>query len=316
MRVILALALLLRIGVVWIVLASYPHNWLFSKAPDLGFLACSLSSGHGLSSPFGGSTGSSAFLAPGYPAVLGLIFYFFGSYTFTSAAVMMSLQTMFAVLTVAAIMYVARRLFGTPTALVAGVFWAVSPPLLWLPAVPWETSLSALLLIGMIAMALNQASHVLWAMMGAFCGLAMLVNPSLTLALFAILGWAAYQNRNGCTIVLDVCAGPARSLRGMALAECAGSARIYSPAQQFRIRAMAREPRRGQWAVQPDARTAAEQTGILRLCAGGRGRVHAEQISAGQDLYPRPPGRVRQAQRDAGDSLLDRRRFRREFRRG
>jgi hypothetical protein len=116
--------------------------------------------------------------------------------------------------------------------------------------------------------------------------------------------------------VLDVCAGPARSLRGMALAECAGSARIYSPAQQFRIRAMAREPRRGQWAVQPDARTAAEQTGILRLCAGGRGRVHAEQISAGQDLYPRPPGRVRQAQRDAGDSLLDRRRFRREFRRG
>jgi hypothetical protein len=205
MRVILALALLLRIGVVWIVLASYPHNWLFSKAPDLGFLACSLSSGHGLSSPFGGSTGSSAFLAPGYPAVLGLIFYFFGSYTFTLAAVMMSLQTMFAVLTVAAIMYVARRLFGTPTALVAGVFWAVSPPLLWLPAVPWETSLSALLLIGMIAMALNQASHVLWAMMGAFCGLAMLVNPSLTLALFAILGWAAYQNRNGCTIGFLTC---------------------------------------------------------------------------------------------------------------
>jgi hypothetical protein len=196
MRVILALALLLRMGVVWIVLASYPHNWLFSKAPDLGFLACSLSSGHGLSSPFGGSTGPSAFLAPGYPAVLGLIFYFFGSYTFTSAAVMMLLQTMFAVLTVAAIMYVARRLFGTPTACVAGVFWGVSPPLLWLPAVPWETSLSALLLIGMIAMALSQVGPGLWAMMGAYCGLAMLVNPSLTLALFAILGWAAYKNRN------------------------------------------------------------------------------------------------------------------------
>jgi hypothetical protein len=205
MRVILALALLLRMGVVWIVLASYPHNWLFSKAPDLGFLACSLSSGHGLSSPFGGSTGPSAFLAPGYPAVLGLIFYFFGSYTFTSAAVMMLLQTMFAVLTVAAIMYVARRLFGTPTACVAGVFWGVSPPLLWLPAVPWETSLSALLLIGMIAMALSQVGPGLWAMMGAYCGLAMLVNPSLTLALFAILGWAAYQNRNGCMIGFVTC---------------------------------------------------------------------------------------------------------------
>jgi hypothetical protein len=205
MRIILALALLLRMGVVWIVLASYPHNWLFSKAPDLGFLACSLSSGHGLSSPFGGSTGPSAFLAPGYPAVLGLIFYFFGSYSFTSAVVMMALQTMFAVLTVAAIMYVARRLFGTPTACLAGAFWAVSPPLLWLPAVPWETSLSALLLIGMIAMALNPASQGLWAMMGAYSGLAMLVNPSLTLALFAILGWAAYQNRHGSSIGFLTC---------------------------------------------------------------------------------------------------------------
>src|ERR1700730_3821904 len=109
MKIILALALLLRMGVVWIVLASYPHNWLFSKAPDLGFLACSLSSGHGLSSPFGGSTGPSAFLAPGYPAVLGLIFYFFGCYSLASAALIMALQTMFGVLTVAIIMRVAGQ---------------------------------------------------------------------------------------------------------------------------------------------------------------------------------------------------------------
>src|SRR5271156_3269232 len=176
MRVILALSLLLRMGVVWIVLASYPHKWLFSKAPDLGFLACSLSSGHGLSSPFGGSTGPTAFLAPGYPAVLALIFYLFGSYSFTSAAVMMGLQTLFAVSTVAAILYIARRLFGTRTAHLAGVFWAVSPPLLWLPAMLWETGLSALLLTGMVALALNKTSNGLWANMGAYCGLAMLVN--------------------------------------------------------------------------------------------------------------------------------------------
>ena len=69
MRAILALALGLRLAVVGNVLISYPRDWLFSKAPDLGFLACSLSSGHGLSSPFGGSTGPTAFLAPGYPGV-------------------------------------------------------------------------------------------------------------------------------------------------------------------------------------------------------------------------------------------------------
>ena len=208
MRFILVLALGLRLAVVGIVLASYPRDWLFSKAPDLGFLACSLSSGHGLSSPFGGSTGPTAFLAPGYPGVVGLIFYLFGSYTLTSAAVIMALQTMFAVLTVAAIMRVAGQLFGAATAKLAGAFWAVSPPLLWLPAVLWDTSLSALLLIGLVALTLRcveSPGNGLWAAMGGYCGLAMLVNPSLTLALFALLGWTAWQTHSRpwiCLLVL------------------------------------------------------------------------------------------------------------------
>jgi hypothetical protein len=195
-RRILALALMLRLGVVGMVLASYPRNWLFSKSPDLGFLACSLSSGHGLSSPFGGLTGPTAFLAPGYPALLGLVFYLFGSYSFTSAAVMMAVQTVFAVLTVGVIMHISLRLFGATTATLAGAFWAVSLPLLWLPAVLWETSLSILLLTGMVALSLrcvDKGVPSLWAAMGAYCGLTMLVNPSLTLTLFAILGWIVYQ---------------------------------------------------------------------------------------------------------------------------
>ena len=198
MRGILALALILRLGVVGMVLASYPRNWLFSKAPDLGFLAYSLSSGHGLSSPFGGSTGPTAFLAPGYPAVLGLVFYLFGSYNFASAAVMMTLHTMVAVMTVGVIMHLGLRLFDATTAKLAGVFWAVSLPLLWLPAVLWETSLSILLLTGMVALALrcvDKGGPGLWAAVGAYCGLAMLVNPSLMLALLAILGWTVYQTR-------------------------------------------------------------------------------------------------------------------------
>jgi 4-amino-4-deoxy-L-arabinose transferase-like glycosyltransferase len=207
-RFILALALGLRLAVVGIVLASYPRDWLFSKAPDLGFLACSLSSGHGLSSPFGGSTGPTAFLAPGYPGVVGLVFYFFGSYSLASAAVIMALQTVFAVLTIAAIMRVAGQIFGAATAKLAGAFWAVSPPLLWLPAVLWDTSLSALLLIGMVALALRcvkRPGNGLWAAMGAYCSLAMLVNPSLTLALFAVLGWTAWQTHSRpwiCLLVL------------------------------------------------------------------------------------------------------------------
>ncbi len=235
MRFILTVALGLRLGVVGIVLLSYPRDWLFSKAPDLGFLACSLSSGRGLSSPFGGSTGPTAFLAPGYPSVIGFVFYFFGSYSLASAALMMALQTMFAVLTIAAIMRVAGQLFGAATAKLAGAFWAVSPPLLWLPAVLWDTSLSALLLIGMIALALRcveRPGNGLWAGMGGYCGLAMLVNPSLTLALFAVLGWSAWQTHARPWIC---CAGLAGRVRSLASAECTCAARIYPSAQQLWI---------------------------------------------------------------------------------
>ena len=158
-KTILALALVLRLGVVCMVLFRHPQNWLFSNSPDLGFLAHSLSSGHGLCAPFGGSTGPTAFLAPGYPAILGLIFHLFGSYSFTAAAVMLALQTLFAVLTVAVILQSSRRMFGAPTANLAGTFWAVSPPLIWLPAVFWDTGLSALLLLGMVALALRCANQ-------------------------------------------------------------------------------------------------------------------------------------------------------------
>jgi Dolichyl-phosphate-mannose-protein mannosyltransferase len=199
LKTILALALGLRVAVVGMVLFLYPRNWLFSKAPDLGFLAHSLSSGHGLSSPFGGSTGPTAFLAPGYPAILGLIFRICGSYTFAAGAAIMGLQTLFAVLTVALIMHVADRIFGAPAANLAGIFWGASMPLVWLPAILWETSLSILVLIGMVTLALRgvgKPDQGYWAAMGAYCGLAMLVNPSLMLALLAILGWTLYQSRS------------------------------------------------------------------------------------------------------------------------
>jgi hypothetical protein len=197
-KAILVLALALRLGVVSMVLFLYPRNWLFSKSPDLVFLAQSLASGRGLSSPFGGSTGPTAFLAPGYPAVLGLVFRLFGGYSFAAGAVMMGLQTLFAVLTVAVIMHVSWRIFGAPAANLAGTFWAVSLPLIWLPAVLWETGLSTLLLIGMVALALrgvDKPTQGHWLVMGAYCGLAMLVNPSLMLALSAIFCWAVHQTR-------------------------------------------------------------------------------------------------------------------------
>ena len=197
---ILTLALFSRLIVMWIVFSSYPNDWLFSKTPDLALLALSISSGHGLSSPFGGFTGPSAFVAPGYPVMLSLIFRMFGPLSTSSAITLVAIQILFAVLTVAAMMRLGMRLFGQTTANIAGVYWSVSLPLIWLPLIPWESSLSALFLTAAVVLALRcveKPSVELWGFTGAYCGLAMLVNPSLTLALLAILGWSAYHLRSG-----------------------------------------------------------------------------------------------------------------------
>jgi 4-amino-4-deoxy-L-arabinose transferase-like glycosyltransferase len=195
---ILAVALLLRLLILWFVMAWFPHHWLYSRGIELGTLAQSLVAGQGLSSPFGGSTGPTALLAPGYPAIIALLFLIFGSFTFTAAVAVMVMQLLFSVLTVLCIMQVGRQCFGIRTANLAGTFWAVSLPLIWMPTIFWETCLSSLLLVGMVALALHcerRPDGLLWALMGAYCGLAALVNPSLLPALLALMGWAAWQTR-------------------------------------------------------------------------------------------------------------------------
>jgi 4-amino-4-deoxy-L-arabinose transferase-like glycosyltransferase len=195
---IVLLALTARLLILWFVVERFPHRWLYSRGIELGTLAQSLASGRGLSSPFGGSTGPTALLGPGYPAVIALVFRIFGSFTFSSAIAVMVMQVLFSVTTVVLIMHVAQRCFDSRTADLAGVFWAVSLPLLWMPTIFWETCLSTLLVVGMIALALRceqKPSRSLWVLMGGYCGLAALVNPALLMALLALLGWAAWQTR-------------------------------------------------------------------------------------------------------------------------
>jgi 4-amino-4-deoxy-L-arabinose transferase-like glycosyltransferase len=195
---IVLLAFTARLLVLWFVVERFPHQWLFSRGIELGTLAQSLVAGQGLSSPFGGSTGPTALLAPGYPAVIALVFRIFGSFTFPAAIAVMVMQIFFSIITVLLIMHIAQKCFDRRAADLAGAFWAVSLPLVWMPTIFWETCLSTLLLVGMIAFALRceqTPSRFLWALMGGYCGLAALVNPALLMALLALLGWAAWQTR-------------------------------------------------------------------------------------------------------------------------
>src|ERR1700677_2993492 len=86
---ILAVALVARMLVLIDTITRYPHDWLYHRGIEMGLLADSLVHGLGYSSPFGGATGPTAFIAPGYPTLVAGIFLVFGSYTFASAIAIM-----------------------------------------------------------------------------------------------------------------------------------------------------------------------------------------------------------------------------------
>ena len=195
---ILTVALLSRLLIVWFTIVHFPHNWLYSRGIELGTLAESLAQGRGLSSPFGGSTGPTALLAPGYPILIAGWFRLLGGYTFSAAVAVMLMQVIFSLLTVWVVMQIARRCFSAQAAHLAGSFWALSLPLLWMPTIFWETCLSTLLLVGLVALLLHyeQKTHAalyLWLLVGGYCAASALINPSLLPAMVAMVMWSALQ---------------------------------------------------------------------------------------------------------------------------
>jgi hypothetical protein len=197
--VILAVALFARMLVLFDTIRRYPHNWLYNRGIEMGLLANSLVHGLGYSSPFGGATGPTAFIAPGYPTLVAGIFLLFGAYSFTSAIAIMALQVFVGVLTIGLMMHVARETLGNRVANIAGAFWALSLPLLYIPTIFWETSLSECALVGILALALRcrrTPTVALWTALGACCAIAGLINPALLPTLGAIVGWVVYDTWN------------------------------------------------------------------------------------------------------------------------
>lgn len=201
---VLSVGLAMRLLVIWTVLKHYPPRWLFTRGTEMGLLAQSLLAGRGLASPFGGNTGPTAFIAPVYPILVALIFKIFGPFTTVSAIVVMSAQTILNLLTIWLVMYIARALFSPAAAAAAGLVWAVSLPLVWMPTIFWETSLSCCLLVGLLALALryralytstDPLTPLHWMRLGGYCGFAALVNPALLPCLVAVSLWLVFQTR-------------------------------------------------------------------------------------------------------------------------
>ena len=193
---ILAIALALRLVVLRTMLTSYPRGWLFTRGMEMDLLAKSILAGNGLSSPFGPATGPTAFIAPGYPVLIAAVFRLFGVDTLASTVVVFLLQTALNLLTIWLMLWIARRLFSRGTAVISGLIWACSLPLLWLPTIFWDTSLAICLLTGLFALVLRFGPHMRparWALLGAYCGVTALVNPAMLLILIATAAWLVLQ---------------------------------------------------------------------------------------------------------------------------
>jgi hypothetical protein len=154
MIVVLAVALLLRLLVLVAWVRQFGVTFLFQRGLEMSWLARSLLEGKGLSSPFGVPTGPTAFIAPAYPIMVAGIFKVFGVDSSASAYVVLALHIAASLVTIWLLLMLGRRLFNERVGLVAGMFWAISPPLLFLPTIFWETSFSICLLLGLIAVAL------------------------------------------------------------------------------------------------------------------------------------------------------------------
>jgi hypothetical protein len=195
---ILCLGLLSRVVVLLLTLRNNPHNWLYTKGIEMGLLADSLVHGLGYSSPFGVPTGPTAFIAPGYPTLVAAVFLLFGTYSYLSAIVIMSVQLVICLVTLSLIMHICRTVLDTRTAIVAGVFWAISLPVLWMHTIFWETSISACALPGLIALMLyyrQTFTKWTWVLLGCYCSVIGLINPALLPCMITMLGWFALHMR-------------------------------------------------------------------------------------------------------------------------
>jgi 4-amino-4-deoxy-L-arabinose transferase-like glycosyltransferase len=197
---ILAIALLLRVGYLWSYTYEHPRQAV-SVVPFLfesGNIAHSLAVGNGFSSPFRVDTGPTAWLPPIYPLLLAGIFRTFGSYTFHSFIAAALLNISFATLTCVPIFFAGKRIGGLGVAAGAAWLWAVFPNAILIPVQSmWDASLSALLVAAIFCatLALAESSRVRdWCAYGLLWGITLMTNATLAALLPLLLGWVAYRS--------------------------------------------------------------------------------------------------------------------------
>ena len=181
-------------------------HWTFGW--ETARVARSIASGYGFSSPFPEPTGPTALVPPVYTYLVAGVFRLFGTYTASSALVMLTLNNLFSAMTCLPVFFIARRVFGLRTAVWAGWIWAFFPWAIALAnATVWETTLTTLLFSLTVLATLRlerSTSSSAWLGYGALWGVAVLTNPAVlsTLPFLGAWVWLRHWRRGeNCTAV-------------------------------------------------------------------------------------------------------------------
>jgi hypothetical protein len=152
---------------------------------------------HSFSTPFHDATGPTAWLGPVYPALVAVSFLFFGVLTPASALAVMIFNAICSALTGWVVYRIARFVVNERAGLIAGWLWALSPYVMLMPFILWDTSLSALVLgyAFLRTLDLNNGRARDWMLCGATWGLAGLVGPSLLVPLPFLLVYMGMKTK-------------------------------------------------------------------------------------------------------------------------
>jgi 4-amino-4-deoxy-L-arabinose transferase-like glycosyltransferase len=169
---------------------------------EMGRVARSIALGQGFSNPYGGDTGPTAWEPPLYPYLMAGVFKLFGIYTYSSAWILLTINSLFSALTTIPISLIARRTFGERVARWSAWGWALNP-YIWYWSIHWiwDTTFTPLVLclIFLVSLELQEWRGFWgWIALAILWGIGALANPSM-LAFLPFCGiwiwWRRHKNQ-------------------------------------------------------------------------------------------------------------------------
>src|SRR5947209_1279768 len=190
--ILLALTLLTRSVAAVLLFRTYPLSRFLDQSSEPVAIAKSLLAGHGYASPFFSASGPTAFIAPGYPIFLLIMFKLFGV-GLAGAIAVLGVHMVATLATSYLLMRLAEFLFDRKTANIAGLLYAIFLPFAMVPIWLWDTAFSALFLLCAFGFLFHRQRN--WVAAGFACALAGLMNPALLPTLFAFTVYGAWRER-------------------------------------------------------------------------------------------------------------------------